>query len=1342
MNRLFDLDNVTLLALASRADTPKSILLALARSENDDFRKAVAKNANAAPVILSLLAFDDNDFIREQVASNPCTPSSILRLLAKDDTTWYRAGGPREWIKMAVAGNPNTPPDVLDLFVRFEFRNKDFSVNDDDIATIAAKNPQMPVDGLLRDMGNGARWAFKYIACNRNAPKDVLRELSLLKEDDLTEPDIDEKFLGLTLRRIMDNLAANPNTPEDVLAKEDLSLSIVAANPSTPVKVLKSMPYWNTGCFSDVAKALASNPNTPPDTLHRLSDFIFSDVTNLVAANPSTAKEDLARLSKKHDLTPSKDYSRSELRQYSLNRNNVASNPNTPIEILESMFAEGFRASIAANPNATAEMLAELAASEDDDVRLAAFTNERFSLLKELNISSGNITDFLLGIFPLKGDQSDDQILSETLQFIETMSALALRDDAPDSYLNYIIEKCDTPLRALAAKSRALTQRGIAGLSRDISKTVRREIASRTDLHIDVLEALINDRERSVSRVAKDNYIENTAIEQVYRLDDFESPKNTAEDPSADPRKLKDISKTSKDSQVLSLLAKNPSTPMDVLMQFASEGRFIRSLAANPNLTEDLADLITQKMTGDERYILLCNPSTPIRYLEAFSNPASDNRWQRAIASNPNATPELLDKFAHSGSAFLRSLAAANNSVSENTLRLLSDDADPMVRRRVAENPKTGAGILSALLLDHEEQIRFAALENPNSIRLDNRDEYLSQGTLSTKLNDASSLQTEAKRILELASDNELVVRIAAKSNLKYPLASILEQLPAHLLFHSDGCNSSVELGKIVLDFNDVENRLALAGREDLPDWLQAALSKDPEPLVRRTLASNKNVHPSVLESMFSSSDLNILKALASNPSAPSLIMEKLATIENDGIVSSLSDNPSITPKALSQLLQNKSRSIFSGYHLAGNPETHPDLLDVIAKADRPPYCALEVLASNPSIPVETLTMLANNNGPKIRARIAQNPSTPEELLYEMSEDESYEVRCGVAKNPSLSEELCIKLFTESASEYRVSSEAFQWIADNGTPYARYRLASAYNVPEECLIQLADDSDPEIRRAVSKNRKTPALIKERLLAEGSENCAKNQFELRKDRERKENTYSREENEPYLYLTRNPNTPGIVLSLLANRPDSRAYWDILSHPNTPHNILLKHLNEEGGSSSLASRLDISKEMLSRLSKDERGSVRAAVAKNINTPEETLKHLVKDKDGEISKKAAQNPSISIEFLTDLAQSPEYWIRESIVGNPNITPKILDTLANDSDELVRTKVADSNKTRPETLTRLSKDQSANVRLSVASNLNTPPEALALLSRDTSAGVRSMALGNSNLQFANHFEIRFHRG
>ena len=1335
MLKITELDSITLLALAKRMDTPQPILLALSRSEDKTLRREVAANKETDQAILSILAFDSDSVVRNNVASNPGTAEIVLRHLASDDCSSNQIESNDDWIKKAVAGNPSTPPDILDSFVRFKYRNGDRSsfAGGDGIAATASKNPEMPVAGLLRDVVKGANWAFEFIANNRSVSADVLWAISTLDEKDLVRAESNNEFLSLRIRRMLDNLASNPNTPTSLLEKKELNQAIVAANPGTPSNVLNDLPWHDAIGSNDVRKALAANPNTPPRVLSNMSNFIFSDVTNLVAANPSTDKKDLVRLSKKQDLSPYRDYDSTERKQYALNRINVAGNPSTPLNTLEELLAEGdpsIKLAIASNPSATNKMLNKLAKDEDADVKLAAYTNPRYNLLSSLDINPDNLQFFLEDTLPVSQAETDESLFSTAFQRIEALSALACRSDLPEFWANFILKKTDSMVRAIFATNSDITQREIALLSRDVSPLVRKKIAERNDIQSGVLKTLINDRNSDVRKAAKNNPNGIGLIAHNNFLEDLENERVLAGNPDTNMSVLREIFRNSSNNYTLSLIALNPSTPKDVLLQFAKQGKQIKSIAANESITGEIIEIILPQMKRDEKFILLGNPSAPRFFLEENADPKKTDSCQKAIASNPATASELLDIFAHEGSETLRVCVASNPSASQDTLNFLASDADPLVRGLVAENTSTDWETLKKLSNDVEEWVYIKAIKNPNKVSVAERIPSFIGPTLLDKLHIAINSGTNIEELLNLASDDNPVVRIAAMTNKRYPLATILERL---IPFEANvrTASSMREESSLGSFFNstNIEIKQAIAERIDIPFEIQKDLATDPDSGIRQKIAKNPYIDPTILESMAqNTSDQAVLVRLASNSSLPKSAMERLAVIEDGQIIDALTENSNLTAKSFSLILQNKCRPLFTGLQLARDADTDPELLVAAATVERCPYFILEAIASNPNTPTDTLLTLSKNGVPKIRAAVGENPSTPTTLLNELAEDESYEVRCGVAKNPQITRDLLVKLYTESANLIGATKECLLWIVNHGTSYARYRLASSSFVPEECLIELTNDNDSEVLRALLTNEKTPDNAKEKILQTVADLSSGSLYEERQKQERKENPYCRAENEPYFYLASNFNTPSNILGFLAHKMDWKVASALSCNPNTPLSVLEEILQEDTPtySSTIAKRRNLSKRLLERLSKNKDHSVRLAVAENPETPFDIIKELVDDANVDVAMKAASHSVLQADYLFQIAQSPKYWLREAILENPNTSIETIEFLAQDSDETVRRKVAASNKTTSDTLSLLAMDQSGEVRAAVAASKNATPETLSILARDSLNEVRDRALKN----------------
>ena len=79
--------------------------------------------------------------------------------------------------------------------------------------------------------------------------------------------------------------------------------------------------------------------------------------------------------------------------------------------------------------------------------------------------------------------------------------------------------------------------------------------------------------------------------------------------------------------------------------------------------------------------------------------------------------------------------------------------------------------------------------------------------------------------------------------------------------------------------------------------------------------------------------------------------------------------------------------------------ETSPEILTLLAN-DNDPWVRCRV-AKNPNTPPETLTILAKNENSYVRSWVAQNPNTPPETLTLLAKNGDYWVRYYVARNPN-----------------------------------------------------------------------------------------------------------------------------------------------------------------------------------------------------------------------------------------------------------------------------------------------------------------------------------------------------
>jgi hypothetical protein len=85
-----------------------------------------------------------------------------------------------------------------------------------------------------------------------------------------------------------------------------------------------------------------------------------------------------------------------------------------------------------------------------------------------------------------------------------------------------------------------------------------------------------------------------------------------------------------------------------------------------------------------------------------------------------------------------------------------------------------------------------------------------------------------------------------------------------------------------------------------------------------------------------------------------------------------------------------------------------PDLVDGLTHHAN--FFVRAQFASNPAVPPNTLTLLADDPAYEVRAAVAGNPATPQATLTALANDEIDTVRLHVARNPETPKETLIAL--------------------------------------------------------------------------------------------------------------------------------------------------------------------------------------------------------------------------------------------------------------------------------------------------------------------------------------------
>lgn len=126
--------------------------------------------------------------------------------------------------------------------------------------------------------------------------------------------------------------------------------------------------------------------------------------------------------------------------------------------------------------------------------------------------------------------------------------------------------------------------------------------------------------------------------------------------------------------------------------------------------------------------------------------------------------------------------------------------------------------------------------------------------------------------------------------------------------------------------------------------------------------------------------------------------MEKLSKDVNEDIRKKVSRNTSTPTEALTKISNDSSNNVVQG--VGENPSTASNVLkEMWAKNQK--WSLPSWAAKNPSLPLETIKLLSQNDDSGTKGGIAENLHTPVDILVRLSYDLNATVRKSVASNPN-----------------------------------------------------------------------------------------------------------------------------------------------------------------------------------------------------------------------------------------------------------------------------------------------------------------------------------------------------
>ena len=295
------------------------------------------------------------------------------------------------------------------------------------------------------------------------------------------------------------------------------------------------------------------------------------------------------------------------------------------------------------------------------------------------------------------------------------------------------------------------------------------------------------------------------------------------------------------DLEVRIELAQNPILPEIALRNLAHDDSCLvrQFVGGHQNTPSDVLEMLASDVDWEVRLRVAQNPGTPIKCLEEMATDRTlvtdidgfEMTVQQCVAGNPSASVGMLQALMEIEDC--RSHVAGNPSVPIELLEQLVFDPSSDVRLSLASNPRANESILEALRKDEHPQVRAAAASYTNQREIVS-DEPSHDDSLMVEL---SALQdqmefsaAEIKDLLSIANK--------ADGEIARELVSFEEYPPGILMVLA------------LSDDGDVRDVVASDAR--LTFEVADVLGRDPEELVRASLASNETCPPEILERLAS----------------------------------------------------------------------------------------------------------------------------------------------------------------------------------------------------------------------------------------------------------------------------------------------------------------------------------------------------------------------------------------------------------------------------------------------------------------------------------------------------------
>ena len=605
-----------------------------------------------------------------------------------------------------------------------------------------------------------------------------------------------------------------------------------------------------------------------------------------IAQNENTASELLAELANSEDCQV---------------RKAVAANPNTPVKVLKKLGSE-FPEEITNNPIFSL-LLLEKPNSKFIRLSLArsstteAETLERLAELEEEDILCAIACNYSTPVHLLEQLASREQTYTEYGERLITKvpACIAANPHTPPRILDKLANHNDSYVRQVVAENKNTLPTTLEKLAYKNNKHILLKVAQNINTPVSTLERLAGEKDREIRDTVIAHFcVSNMAMKIVEFMEEKPgTPKNILEKLATDDR-----------LHIKQMVADHPLCPPQILKQLAEHNDYTIAscVSIHPNTQAEVLEKLSLKLVSSVKQnqrILKAekgNANYEITYINLFNHPHNTLYAQlQLITLDYYESLKKVAKYKNISAQIL-------DKLSQRVLKKLDEDSNNRTFREILisilHNCNTSAKTISNIFNKINSNIKYNILRYFQAIALNHN----TPSHIIEKIYDSEHHKHLKTYIAQHPNTSENLLRkLYSASNFNFDLGYSLVS----------NANTPCDILLDIIPKYDWGIKRDLAQfNHRIPDNILQTLIDDEQVEVKAALATNSCLPISIIE-RFACSEIDVIReGVSKNPKAPAYILDILANESDVNIRLNVAKHQSTSEKTLLKLAEDREESI------------------------------------------------------------------------------------------------------------------------------------------------------------------------------------------------------------------------------------------------------------------------------------------------------------------------------------------------------------------------------------------------------------------------------------------------